>query len=80
MPTEKFKNPQITQITVSLATIGRAKNPARSGHRLLAMAIRAGFEPFRALGSPFVSHKEDAFLRIGIWPAHATAQNRRGLF
>ena len=64
-------------------TNGRAKNSARSGHRLLMTAIRAGFEPFRALGSPIASRTKTMLSErsgvLGKAEPHTTAQNRRGL-
>jgi hypothetical protein len=75
----RIKNPQITRALI-IPTIGRAKNSARSGLCLLMVAIRAGFEPFFALGYR-IAHKDGAFKAIrylGQYRPNAAAQNGRG--
>jgi hypothetical protein len=37
---------------IGVSAIGRAKNSARRGRRLLKRVTRAGFEPRRVIGSP----------------------------
>jgi hypothetical protein len=64
------------------STLGRAKNFGALLTSIAEKAIRAGFEPFRALGWPIASWTKtmssERFGILGQGQAHSAAQNRRG--